>query len=115
MCDACNYQFSVTTGTMFKDSNLPLSKWFAAIYLMNESKKGISANQLSRTLKMSYKTAWYLCHRIRESQKTNETKKMSGVLEIDETYIGGKFRFMHGDALKRAQARPHRGKLITVG
>ncbi len=81
---------------------------------MNESKKGISANQLKRTLKMSYKTAWYLSHRIREALKSDETK-LSGVLEIDETYVGGKFKNMHGDALERARQRPNKGKLITVG
>ncbi len=114
MCDACKYQFSVTTNTMFKDSHLPLFKWFAAIYLMGESKKGISANQLSRTLKMSYKTAWYLCHRIREALKSREIK-MKGTVEMDETYVGGKFRNMHGEALERAKARPNKGKLVTVG
>lgn len=114
MCDACTYQFSVTTGTMFHGSHLPLFKWFATIYLMGESKKGISANQLSRTLKMSYKTAWYLSHRIREALKSQETK-MSGTIEIDETFVGGEFRNMHGEALQRARMRPNKGKLITVG
>lgn len=115
MCDACKYQFSVTTGTTFHDSHLPLFKWFATIYLMGESKKGISSNQLSRTLKMSYKTAWFLTHRIREALKTDETAKLGGVLEIDETYIGGKFENMHGERLERARLRPNKGKLITVG
>ena len=115
MCDACKYQFSALAGTIFHDTHLPLFKWFAAVYLMCESKKGISANQLSRTLKMSYKTAWYLSHRIREALKTDETDKLSGVLEIDETHIGGKFRNMHGEALERARLRPNKGKLITVG
>jgi transposase-like protein len=116
MCDACKYQFSVTTGTMFKDSHLPLFKWFAAIYLMGESKKGISANQISRTLKMSYKTAWYLCHRVRQACKTDESEPMGGpVLEIDETYVGGKFSNMHNDKRELARLRPNKGKLITVG
>ena len=57
-CDSCGYQFSVMAGTIFHDSHLPLPKWFAAIYLMCESRKGISANQLKRTLNISYKTAW---------------------------------------------------------
>src|SRR5690348_11764466 len=68
-CDSCRYQFSATSGTIFHDSHLPLPKWFAAAYLMCESKKGISANQLKRTLKVSYKTAWYLCHRIRKAME----------------------------------------------
>ena len=64
-CDGCRYQFSVTAGTIFHDSHLPLPKWFMAIFLISESKKGMSALQLKRLLKVSYKTAWYLCHRIR--------------------------------------------------
>src|SRR5262249_51901268 len=64
-CEGCGYHFSVTSGTIFHDSHLPLSKWLAAVYLIVESKKGISANQIKRTLDVSYKTAWYLCHRIR--------------------------------------------------
>src|SRR5260370_37289250 len=68
-CDLCRYQFSVTTGTIFHDTHLPLWKWFAAVYLMGESKKGMSANQIKRTLKVAYKTAWYLCHRIRAAMK----------------------------------------------
>src|SRR3954451_10432160 len=61
---SCRYQFSVTAGTVFHDSHLPLWKWFLAIYMVGESKKGISAKQLERTLGVSYKTAWYLGHRI---------------------------------------------------
>src|SRR5919201_6716907 len=61
-CDSCRYQFSVKAGTLFHDSHLPLWKWFMATYLICESKKGLSANQLKRTLNVAYKTAWYLCH-----------------------------------------------------
>jgi transposase-like protein len=64
-CESCSHQFSVIVGTMFQDTHLPLRKWFVAIYLMCESKKGVSANQIKRTIDVSYKTAWYLCHRIR--------------------------------------------------
>ena len=66
-CDDCRYQFSVTAGTLFHDSHLPLWKLFLAIYLMVESKKGISSKQLQRSLGTSYKTAWYLSHRIRDA------------------------------------------------
>src|SRR5206468_4029536 len=90
-CDSCRYQFSVTCGTIFHDSHLPLPKWFAAVYLMCESRKGISANQLKRTLKVSYKTAWYLCHRIRKAIEENAPKQLNGVVEVDETYIGGRY------------------------
>lgn len=91
-CDTCGYQFSVTANTIFHDSHLPLPKWFVAVYLMCESKKGISANQLKRTIKVSYKTAWYLCHRIRKAMDEAKPGLLKGIVEIDETYIGGKRR-----------------------
>jgi len=87
-CNACRYQFSVTAGTLFHDSHLPLPKWFLAIFLLCESKKGMSANQLKRMLKVSYKTAWYLCHRIREAMVEANPRPLSGTVEVDETYIG---------------------------
>ncbi len=88
VCYSCKYQFSVTVGTIFHDSHLPLTKWFLVTYLMTESRKGISANQIKRMLGISYKTAWYLCHRIRKAMEENE-HKLSGTVEIDEMYIGG--------------------------
>src|SRR4029077_15242140 len=91
-CNKCRYQFSVTSGTIFHDSHLPIWKWFLAIYLMIESKKGISANQIGRTIKVSYKTAWYLCHRIRAAMREVSADLLKGIVEVDETYIGGKFR-----------------------
>jgi len=90
-CNACGYQFSVTAGTLFHDSHLPLWKWFLACYLICESKKGMSANQIKRTLGISYKTAWYLCHRIREAMRIVPTEKLKGVVEVDETMVGGHY------------------------
>ena len=91
-CNDCRYQFSVTAGTIMHDSHLPLRKWFIAIYLMCESKKGISALQLKRTLGVAYKTAWYLCHRIREAMGNDpfDGPTLLGIVEVDETLIGGK-------------------------
>src|SRR5256714_14986524 len=91
-CDACGYQGSVKVGTIFHDSHLPLTKWFLAVYLMCESRKGVSANQLKRTLGVAYKTAWYLCHRIRKAMQEMNAVKLGGTVEVDETYIGGKNR-----------------------
>jgi transposase-like protein len=93
-CDSCRYQFSVTAGSIFHDSHLPLTKWFFATYVMVESKKGVSANQLKRMLGISYKTAWYLCHRIRKAMDEANPKPIGagGVVELDETYVGGKRR-----------------------
>jgi transposase-like protein len=91
-CDGCRYQFSVRVGTLFHDSKLPLWKWFLAVYVMGESRKGVSANQLKRMLGVSYKTAWYLCHRIRSAMHDENAPLLSGIVEVDETYIGGKAR-----------------------
>jgi len=93
-CDSCRYQFSVTAGTIFHDSHLPLWKWFAAVYLMCESKKGMSANQLKRTLRVAYKTAWFLCHRIRAAMKEINAEPLKGTVEYDDTWHGGKRRGM---------------------
>lgn len=92
-CNACRYQFSVTSGTIFHDTHLSLSKWFLAIYLMTESKKGMSALQIKRTLCIAYETAWYLCHRIRAAMREINADLLRGVVEVDETYVGGK---VHG-------------------
>jgi transposase-like protein len=94
-CTKCHYHFSVTAGSIFHDSHLPLWKWFLATYMMVESKKGMSANQLKRTLKISYKTAWYLCHRIRKAMTEVMPEPLGGkgtIMEFDETYAGGKKR-----------------------
>lgn len=96
-CNGCRYRFSVTTGTIFNDSHLPLPKWFMAIFLMCESKKGISSMQLMRMLGVSKKTAWYLNHRIREAMRLDDASQpLEGTIEVDETYIGGKPRYKVG-------------------
>ncbi len=93
-CVGCEYQFTVTSGTIFHDSHLPLPYWFLATLLICEAKKGMSAMQLKRTLwgqhKGSYKTAWYLCHRIRAAMSEAERLMLDGTVEMDETYVGGK-------------------------
>jgi transposase-like protein len=109
-CSDCRYQFSVTSGTIFHDSHLPLWKWFAAIYLIGEAKKGISANQLKRTLGVSYKTAWYLCHRIRAAMSGEGAPMLYGIVEADETYVGGKVSFSN----KREAARRRLENKSTV-
>lgn len=91
--ESCRYQFSVRVGTIFESSHLPLWKWFLAIYLVGESKKGISAKQLERTLGVSYKTAWYLGHRIRAAMEEDSPVPLRGIVEVDETYVGGKPRY----------------------
>ncbi len=92
----CKSQFSATSGTIYGDSHLPLKTWFMAIALVVDAKKGLSAKQLQTHLGIgSYKTAWYLCHRIREAMKDLFPTKLSGTVEVDETYIGGKSKRRH--------------------
>jgi transposase-like protein len=82
----------VTAGTLFNDSHLPLWKWFLAVFLIGESKKGMSARQMQRTLGVSYKTAWYLGHRVREAMGDDDQPLLRGIVEADETWHGAKKR-----------------------
>lgn len=92
-CAACRKQFTVTIGTIFEASHVPLHKWLLAFYLLCSSKKGMSAHQLHRMLGVTYKTAWFIFHRIREAMRDPAfTSRLSGTVEADETYIGGKPR-----------------------
>ncbi|PYK93404.1 MAG: IS1595 family transposase [Verrucomicrobia bacterium] len=91
-CKDCDYQFSVTSGTVFNDSHLPLGKWFLTTHLLCEAKKGMSACQIQRTVGMSYKTAWYLCHRIRHAMTQTDKPMLDGKVEMDVTYVGGKIK-----------------------
>ena len=92
-CNACTKFFTVTVGTIFEDSKIPLNKWLLAFRLMSSSKKGISAHQMGRSLGITYKSAWFLCHRIRLSMTPANPAPLGGpdkVVEADETYVGGK-------------------------
>lgn len=90
-CKDCRGQFTVRMGTIFEETHLPLHKWLQAIHLMCSSKKGISAHQLHRVLECTYKTAWFLAHRIREAMRSDDFTPMGGngkTVEADETFIG---------------------------
>jgi transposase-like protein len=92
-CKGCRKQFTVTVGTIFEDSHIPLNTWLLAIHLLCSSKKGMSAHQLHRMLGITYKSAWFMVHRIRYAMRQSSVfSKMGGTIEIDETYIGGKRR-----------------------
>ena len=117
-CAGCRKQFTVTVKTIFEDSHIPLHKWLLAIHLMCASKKGISAHQLMRMLDIrQYKSAWFMAHRIRYAMTGELPEKMTGVVEADETYIGGKPRISVRRAVKpgvRAQDHPIRyGKQVV--
>ena len=91
----CGKKFSVTTGTIFENTKLSLRLWFATIYLATAHKKGISSLQLSRDLNVTQKTAWFLLHRVREMLNYNTPALLSGNVEIDESFIGGKNKNRH--------------------
>lgn len=105
-CGACRKQFTVRVGTVFESSHVPLTKWLQAAYLMMSSKKGISAKQLERTLEVTYKTAWFMAHRLREAMMQGDLPPMGGegaIVEADETYYGNKV------ALKKKRAMQRKG------
>jgi len=109
-CNSCLKNFTVTVGTVFERSKVPLNKWLLATYLLSASKKGMSAHQLHRMLGVTYKTAWFMCHRIREAMKPNNPGPMGGpdtVVEADETYVGGK-------AKNRATRKPAPKKAVVA-
>ena len=91
-CNECQYQFSVRAGTVLQDSKLPLWKWFLATYMIVEAKKGVSSNQLKRMLGVTYKTAWFLSHRVRGAMGQITQRQLTGIVEADETFVGPKER-----------------------
>lgn len=100
-CRSCRKQFSVKVGTIFEDSAIGLDKWLPALWLIANAKNGISSYELHRALGVTQKTAWFMLHRIRLAMRTRTFKKMRGKIEADETFIGGKSRFMHKSERKR--------------
>lgn len=101
-CAECRKQFSVLVGTIFERSQVPLSKWLMALYMMASSKNGVAAFELHRTLGVTNKTAWFMLHRIREAMKRGElAETMTGTIVADETWIGGKPSNRHASASKK--------------
>ena len=101
-CASDGYRFSVLAGTIFENTNYPLRIWFRVIHMMLTSKKGISALQVHRVIGTgSYRTAWYMCHRIRAGLRDKHFRKLVGIVEADETYVGGLARNKHANKRHR--------------
>jgi transposase-like protein len=110
------YRFSHLVGTVFENTNVDLRQWFRVVHLMTTSKKGISARQVHRYMGFgSYKTAWYMCHRIRAAMQDKEFRKLMGIVEVDETYVGGKDRNKHWDKRSGGTGGTGSGKTTVVG
>ncbi len=111
-CNSCNTSFSVLVGTVFEASNLPLSKWFVAISLVMNAKKGISSTQLARHIEVKKDTAWYVQKRLRDAMQNTDKKLLKGIVEVDETYVGGQTKNKHKKARDTLRAQ---GKVATGG
>lgn len=115
-CRDCRKQFSIKLGTIFEDSPLSLSKWLPAVWLIVNAKNGISSHELARALGVTQKTAWFMLHRIRLAMQDGTFEAFDGDVEVDETFIGGRARFMHKDKRERViKARGPMGKVAVMG
>jgi transposase-like protein len=115
-CLECKRQFTVKVGTVFESAHVPLHKWFQAAHLMASSKKGISAHQLHRTLQVTYKTAWFMAHRLREAMATGELNPFGTagtIVEVDETFIGND-RTIKPKGQKKGRGYHHKHKVLAL-
>lgn len=115
-CKGCKRQFSAKVGTIFEDSPISLSKWLPAMWLIANAKNGISSYELARAIGVTQKTAWFMLHRIRLAMQSDSFQKIDGEVEVDETFIGGRARFMHKDKRARViKGTGPMGKVAVMG
>jgi len=115
-CRECKKQYSVKVGTIFEDSAVGLDKWLCAMWMLANCKNGVSSYEIGRALEVTQKTAWFMLHRIRYAMHHGTIDKMTGTVEADETFIGGKARNMHANKrAKKIHGRGPMGKEIVFG
>jgi len=114
-CYDCKKQFSVKVGTIFEDSPLPLNKWLIAIWMLTNCRNGISSCEIERTIGVTQKTAWFMMHRIREAMAAGTIEKLSGTVEADETFVGGKDVNRHANKKRRMNPYSDPDKAVVMG
>lgn len=115
-CKACKKQYSVKVGTIFEDSPIGLDKWLACVWMVANCKNGVSSHEIGRSLGVTQKTSWFMLHRIRLAMKSKTFEKLSGTVEVDETFIGGKARNMHAHKRKQKITQAtDRDKAVVMG
>src|SRR5665213_1726026 len=116
-CNQCQEDFTVRTGTVMERSHIPLHKWVYAMYLVVTARKGISSMQLAKEIGVTQKTAWFVLGRLREACGGNDNTMLQGIVEVDETFVGGKAKNMHKNVRAKAMAAPDtfEGEKIVVG
>ena len=117
-CRDCKKQFSIKSGTVMAKSPLPITKWLPAIWMVTNDKNGISSYEVARALGVSQQTSWFMLHRIREAVQNGSLKMLSGEIEVDETYVGGKTKFMHKDKKAKLPKKHRRiagDKTVVMG
>ena len=115
MCKDCRKQFSLKAGTIFEDSPLGMDKWMVAVWVLTNTKNGTSSHELGRSLGITQKSAWFMLQRIRHAMTTGTFEKMSGEVEVDETFVGQKSRNMHKAAERRISGTGGKDKAMVVG
>jgi transposase-like protein len=114
-CKGCKKQFTVKVGTVMEDSPITLDKWMGAMWMLANCKNGISSYEIHRSLGVTQKTAWFMLQRIRLAMQEDDSTPLSGIVEMDETFVGGKAKNMHKKDRERKISQPNKGKTIVVG